>query len=694
MPLWLRAWGLDAAWWLQPQAVATASYSVAALAFLMLFICVWQRRRAPLAWPLALAALFAFVWSVAAVLGATADSLHPILIDTAEVLRTAAWLHLLVRMGGAGTRPWRGSLALGIAALLQLSAFALPWIGALCLAMMRLALAVTGLLLVEQVYRAAPPGARWGIKLACLGIGALFAYDVYLYADALLFQRVSIDIWTARGVVNALCVPLLIAALRRNPAWSHRLQVSRQIMFRSVALLGAAGYLLAMAASAWYLRLVGGAWGPLMQLVCLCGAVLLLAAVLFSGAVRARLKVLIGKHFYRARYDYREEWQRFTDGLGAAGGPLPERIIEALAGLVESPAGVLWLRHGAAAFKPAAAWNLPLPSVAGGALAVGSGLCQLLEVRQWVVEPAAWRRQPAVHGDLPMPEWLAAAGRAVWLVAPLLLDQRLFGFVCLAPPRAPVTVNWEVRDVLRIAGRQAAAVLAHRQYANDLAVARQFESFNRMTAFVAHDLKNLASQLGLLLSNAERHRGNPQFQDAMLDTSRHALAKMQDLLRKLHHAPGADAAEAAVPVDLGALLARAVQACAGLTPQPALALPPAPLRFSAQPGRLERVFAHLILNAVEATGADGSVAVRLARRGAMALIEVADTGHGMSADFVRDRLFQPFDSTKPAGMGIGVFEAREYLQELGGAIDVASTPGVGTRFCITLHGVHEEKQDG
>ncbi|MPQ56054.1 XrtA/PEP-CTERM system histidine kinase PrsK [Duganella sp. FT27W] len=694
MPLWFDGWQLHAAWWLQPLAVSIASYGLAAGAFLLLFMSAARRRRAPLAFHIALAALLSFFWAGMAAFSGATDLRQVWLIDGPEVLRTAAWLLALTAMGGAGAHRRRWSVAVGVAAALQLSALALPWVGAVHLTMMRLALAVTGMLLVEQVYRAAPPGARWGIKLACLGIGALFAYDVYLYADALLFQRVSIDIWGARGVVNALCVPLLIAALRRNPAWGHNFQFSRQIMFRSVALLGAAGYLLAMAASAWYLRLVGGAWGPVMQLGCLCGAVLLLAAVLFSGAVRARLKVLIGKHFYRARYDYREEWQRFTHGLGAAGGPLPERIIEALAGLVESPAGVLWLRHGDSAFKPAAAWNLPLPRVTESALAAGSGLCQLLEARQWVVEPAAWRRQSSLYGDLPVPAWLEAAGPAVWLMAPLLLDRRLFGFVCLAPPRAPVAVNWEVRDVLRIAGRQAAAVLAHRQYANDLAVARQFESFNRMTAFVAHDLKNLVTQLGLLLSNAERHRDNPQFQDAILDTSRHALGKMQHLLRKLHQAPDADAAEPAVLVDLGAALTRAVQACAGLAPQPVLVVPSAPLLVAAQPERLERVFAHLILNAVEATDADGRVIVRLEHRGESALIEVADTGQGMSADFVSDRLFQPFDSTKPAGMGIGVFEAREYLQELGGAIDVVSMPGVGTRFCITLDVVHQEKHDG
>ncbi len=693
MPVWLRGWRLDWSWWTalsQPQAVALASHGVAAVAFVLLLFAALRRRPAPLATHFAVAALLTFSWSITTAVVTATESLHPSLIDVAEVLRTTAWLQLLVAMGGAGTRRRRWSFVVGGAALLQVSGYFVPGVSALPLTMLRLALAVTGMLLVEQVYRSAPAGARWGIKLACLGIGALFAYDFFLYADALLFQRVSVDIWNARGVVNALCVPLLLAALRRNPSWEHRLQLSRQIMFRSVALLGAAGYLLAMAASAWYLRAVGGAWGPLMQLACLCGAVLLLAAVLFSGAMRARLKVLIGKHFFRARYDYREEWQRFTHGLGADGDPLPERIIAALAGLVESPAGVLWLRQGEQLFKPAAAWNMPLLQ---DALAVASGLCQLLEARQWVVEPSAWRSQPALHGDLPLPAWLAAAGPAVWLVAPLLLDRRLFGFVCLAPPRAPVVVNWEVRDVLRIAGRQAAAVLAHRQYANDLAVARQFESFNRMTAFVAHDLKNLVSQLGLLLSNAERHGANPQFQESMLVTSRHALVKMQDLLRKLHHGPADSISEPAMQVDLGAVLARAVQACAGMAPQPVLTLPSAPLHITAQPERLERVLAHLVRNAVEATGAEGSVTVRLARQGDAALIEVADTGHGMSADFVRDRLFQPFESTKPSGMGIGVFETREYVQQLGGTLEVRSTPGAGSHFCITLHSAYQEKHD-
>lgn len=680
-------------WWSQPQLVVMVSYSVAALAFVVFAGYALRRRATPPAGAFALAALVTGLWAalvawVAPWSDAADVNAQPLWwLEAAETVRTTAWLQLLAYLASDGASRRRWLIALGLAALLQLAAGALPWPGAASLTMTRLAAAVAGMLLVEQVYRAAPAGARWGIKLACLGIGALFAYDFYLYADALLFQRVHDDIVSARGVVNALSAPLLAAALARKPAWEHRLQLSRQMMFHSVALLGAAGYLLAMAASAWYLRYVGGLWGPVMQVVCLCGAALLLVAVLFSGAVRARLKLWIGKHFYRGRYDYREEWQRFTQGLGADGGPLHQRIIEALAGLVESPAGALWLRHADGSYLPVAGWNLPVPVTR---VEAGDALCQLLDTRHWVVEPEAWRRRPQRHGELPLPEWLAATN--LWLVTPLLLDGRLFGFVGLAPPRTGLTVDWEVRDVLRIAGRQAATVLAHRQSADSLAVARQFESFNRMSAFIAHDLKNLASQLSLLLSNAERHRHNPHFQDDMLATSRHALVKMQNLLRKLHAAPEDEPPEHAVPLDLGALLTRTVDAYAGMAPQPQLAPPPAGVVVVAQPERLARVLGHLIQNAIEATAADGSVTVRLQRQHDAALIDVCDTGHGMSSDFMRDRLFQPFESTKPAGMGIGVFESREYLHELGGRLDVNSAPGAGTRFGITLPLTASERQ--
>ena len=684
---WDWRWDLLTQWptrW-PSQLVPVASYGVAAAAFLLLAVLLLGRWRArPHARAFGVAALLTAAWAGGAAAYGAIDRLSLLLLDGPEVLRTAAWLVLLLALSTSGwrLRVWLAGVALVV--LVQLGGALLPEavpVGAQAwpamVAVVRLVLAVLGMLLVEHVYRGAQQNARWGIKFACLGIGALFAYDFYLYSDALLFRRIHQDIWAARGVVNALSAPLLAVAATRNPVWTPGLLLSRQIMFRSAALLGSALYLLAMAGSAWYLRYVGGAWGAVMQLVCLAGAALLLTVVLFSGTMRARLKIFINKHFYQGRYDYRHEWQRCTHGLADEGGPLSERAIQALAGLVESPAGVLWLRRDDDRFQPAASWNMPLPKQETGG---DSAICRFLEQRRWVIEMPEWRRHRRRYGDLSLPAWLTETP-SLWLVVPLTLERRLLGFICLARPRTALQLNWEVRDVLKIAGSQAASYLAHRESADNLAVARQFESFNRMSTFIVHDLKNLVSQLSLLLVNAERHKANPDFQQDMLETLSHSLDKMKQLLLKLRRDETPDVA---APLALDQLLARAVDGCAALRPKPTLELRGAGLTVLANWQRLERVIGHLIQNAVEATPRDGKVAVKLLRAGDTAVIELSDTGHGMTEEFIRDRLFKPFESTKAAGMGIGVFESREYMREVGGQLEVISVQGKGTTFRVTL----------
>jgi len=207
-----------------------------------------------------------------------------------------------------------------------------------------------------------------------------------------------------------------------------------------------------------------------------------------------------------------------------------------------------------------------------------------------------------------------------------------------------------------------------------------------------HDLKNLVSQLSLLLVNAERHKANPAFQDDMLETLSHSLGKMKHLLLKLRRD---DTPDVATPLRLDQLLARAVQARAGCEPRPSLQLAPesAGLTVLANWQRLERVIGHLIQNAVEATPRGGSIALRLWRQGAEAVVELSDTGLGMTEQFMRERLFKPFESTKAAGMGIGVFESREYLREVGGQLEVVSAPSQGTTFRLTLP-LHTEANDG
>jgi signal transduction histidine kinase len=100
--------------------------------------------------------------------------------------------------------------------------------------------------------------------------------------------------------------------------------------------------------------------------------------------------------------------------------------------------------------------------------------------------------------------------------------------------------------------------------------------------------------------------------------------------------------------------------------------------------QLEHVIGHLVQNALDAIAAGGRVSVRLRRDDDAAVIEVTDNGVGMTPEFVRDRLFKPFQTTKATGMGVGVYESAQYVTELGGRILVDSTPEVGTRVRVVL----------
>lgn len=316
-------------------------------------------------------------------------------------------------------------------------------------------------------------------------------------------------------------------------------------------------------------------------------------------------------------------------------------------------------------------------------IAATEPLIGFLAEREWVIDLTEWSRQPERYDGLPLPAALRAQGDA-WLIVPLMLGNDLLGFVALVRPLASLPLDWEVRDLLKTAARQAASHLGVQRAVEELVQARQFESFNRMSAFVVHDLKNLVAQLGLMTKNAQRHRDNPEFQADMLATVENVMERMQGLLRQLR--AGARPVEPRAPVALAAALSGALAARRGLHPEPRLAIDAELARASvlAHRDRLERVIGHLVQNAAEATGPSGMIRLAARREGDQALIEIEDDGKGMTEEFMSSRLFRPFVSTKAHGMGIGTFESREYLRELGGSLEVRSREGVGTVFTIRL----------
>jgi putative PEP-CTERM system histidine kinase len=321
-----------------------------------------------------------------------------------------------------------------------------------------------------------------------------------------------------------------------------------------------------------------------------------------------------------------------------------------------------------------------MPAAAGGELVDGA-LPDFLRRSRSVINLDEVDVSPEAYDGLYVSTWLRELPRA-WLVIPLFLHDDVVGFVVLARSRGKISVNWEVSDLLKTAAGQAVTYVAQAQAADELARAKQFESFNKMSAFVVHDLKNLVAQLTLLLRNAQRHRDNPAFQEDMLSTIESSVAKMNRILMQLRS--GGLPIEAAAPVLLDDVVAQAVLSKSMYQPRPTLEITDRVLWVKANAERLERVVGHLLQNAIEATPASGTVTVRVRRTLFQASIEIADTGKGMSPEFIRDALFKPFESTKKTGMGVGAFESREYIRELGGTMKVTSETGRGSKFEILL----------
>lgn len=672
--------------------ISLITYGIAALAYLVMSLLLIARlEERVLGRMLLLASACTACWAGLVAAGTLMPYPPVAAIQFLELLRDLSWLAALLLMLGlqAGGSPWTWmgfrwrrwlALAFAVAALLiaqrplqsrlgidiPVSDFAIIAVWT--------ALAIAGLLVLEQIYRNAGNSERWALKFLCLGLGAVFAYDLFMYAEALLFRQMNAQLWQARGLVNALVVPWLLVAIARNRDWRMDLHVSRHVVFHTFTLFGAGLYLLAMAVVGYFIRYLGGSWGGVLQVGFLAGSGALLFTLLFSGNLRARLRVFLSKHFFSYRYDYRVEWLRFTEGLAALEN-VSEGAISTLATIVQSPGGMLVHKDNNGQLDAVASWEFEMP-----ARSTDGNLESWIAASGWVIDVIEARTSPDLYDGLELPRWLEES-RKLWLVVPLVFKKELEGLIFLARTDLKSSVNWEDRDLLKTAGRQAAALLAQQRASSALVEARQFDAFNRLSAYVIHDLKNILAQQSLIVANAKKHRDNPAFIDDMIGTVENSVHRMQRLMAQMRSGMRGHEAK---PVRLRGLLEKVVAERSRIRPQPILRAD-GDAAVLADSERLSTVFTHLISNAQEATGADGEVAVHLAACAEGTRVTIKDSGSGMSEEFIREKLFKPFESTKGlTGMGIGAFESREYVKQLGGQLTVTSARGRGSTFTVQL----------
>lgn len=669
--------------------IGSISYGIAALGFVVLTVLLavnWRGRR-PGGYLVAASALTA-AW---AVLLAVIDSqsMPVLLVYLAEVLRSSAWLLALVTIAAAvapRALVWTVRVACGLAMASTLIVPALARLGfnpLLTLSRTGLALSLLGLVLLEQIYRNSSQTARGAVKYLTVGVGVLFAYDLFLYSQAELLRGMTTEAWNARGLINALAVPLIALAVRRNPQWSLDIFVSRQAVFFTTTFIGVGAYLLLMSFGGYYVREIGGEWGRVGQLIFFAGAAVVLFYLIASAALRRHARVFISKHFYRNKYDYRVEWLRFIGTLSSDPDTDVRRTgVQAIAQIFLSPAGLLFtLDEPGRRLVPVAAWPVKLEDLtAPTELSIDEDLPRFLDRTHWIIDLQEYRRSPDIYENVTLPHWILDNPQ-MRILSPLLQLDRMVGFVVLYEPPPPFELTYEDRDLLKTVGAHVATHLAQHEADRRLAESGQFEAYNRLTSFMMHDLKNSVAQLQLVVTNSTRHKHNPQFVDDAIETIANTVDRMMRLIGHLRR----DSAESRVlSVQLDELAREAAARCADRVPVPAVTVQD-PARVNADPERLTAIIEHLVRNAQDASPPDGKIVldVRADRRNAV--FTVTDNGSGMTVEFVRERLFRPFDSTKGSkGMGIGAYQVREYVRMLGGQVEVQSSPGTGTRFSITL----------
>ena len=545
-----------------------------------------------------------------------------------------------------------------------------------------LILSLATVVALEQLYRNADAKGKWAIWPLVIAVGTSAVFDFVIFAQAAMVNQLNFEFWYARGYLITLGMPLLLVSARRMKNWSVDVFISRDVVFFSSMLLISGIYLLVLAMAGYAIKLIGGQWGTVLSIAFLALGGTVLATLLITEKLRREVKVFITKHFFANKYDYRVEWLKSIEQL-EVGGTANSYLTatEIICQSINASGGVLIKQKGGQHFKSVGHLNSSFSLNHTRKL---EPLCQFFEQTPWIIDVKELVYVENSYPDLTFDVEFAKENN-IDLVIPVYTGKHLYGmFLIQLPKGRKGYLNWEDRDLLFAVTRQLSIYLSLNEANSELAESKQFEAFHRMSAFLVHDLKNVQGQLALISSNAARHRDNPEFIDDVFETIESATSRLSKVLNQLRNKQSTELHTDKKVINLNELLKSVAE-------QRNISLPRVDVEIEEDLSLIIEqqdffsVLNHIVQNAQEATDDNGWVKIQASKDNNIIRIAVVDNGAGMSQDFIENRLFKPFDTTKGnAGMGIGVYEAKQFIEGHGGHIQVTSFEGEGTIFQLTL----------
>jgi putative PEP-CTERM system histidine kinase len=539
------------------------------------------------------------------------------------------------------------------------------------------------LLHLENLYRNAGRVTRPKVKYLIVGVFLAFAYQIVAVSYALLYG-IFHPLHPFFGALAFLPGLGMIAfSLVRHRLLDVDIFVSRYVIYRSLTLALVGGYLLSLGLVAEIFRWLDFPLDLLSgTFLALLGGVAL-SLLLLSEDLRRRAKSYIHAHFYKHKYDYREEWMEYTQRLSRAIA-IPDIAAQTLNRILE----VMWVRQaamytvGESPGQMTLAHQVQYDSLPTKLELDTAAVKALQEHAKFIPSAAENGNRPDVIGELSRQMF---EGVPVGLLVPVAALDNLVGLLVVGPELSGKAFGVDDGDLLAAMAAQAGALILNARLAQEAFEGREIQAVAVLSTFITHDLKNAVSMLSMLAENAKIHIGKPEFQADAIRTLSEVTTKMRTLLAAL-----SSSRERAVDqvqlVNLGSAVEVWIQE---IGPQ----LPPriqveTRLRSTpdvrVEPEQLRTVLHNLLLNSVEAMPDDGKIQVETSQEDGQAVLAVTDSGRGMTPEFIRQRLFRPFQSTKARGLGIGLYQCRQIVQAIGGTLTAESQEGKGTRMVVRL----------
>ena len=531
---------------------------------------------------------------------------------------------------------------------------------------------VFGLVQLERTLAGLHQSQRWNIKLLVLGSGLLLVSFALYFSHSLLYRSINLNYLDIRSVA-VFFAALLFLYSRLFRDTKGNLSLSRGIAHRSLVLLIVGGYLILLGGLGEGLRYLNISDAkPIFYAIILLSC-LALAVVFLSEKLRRRLKVTLHKNFYQSKYDYKEQWQNFANRV-TSGITLSE-IQTAILDLFCEPLAC----KGAAFYL----YDFELSSYTHSVsfnfrrdwrpFSDNDPLIIQLKQRDWIIN------LKESHPELKDSLIDSFDDVGAFLVVPLFFDEELAGFIIMGEQiNSAEELTYEDYDLLRMLSRQAIATVQGLRLSEQLTTTRELAAIGKVSTFVLHDLKNQVSGLSLMLDNARDYISDPDFQQDMLETVGNTVGNMKRLISRLKNIK--EKPQLAISsVALNKIIEDAVETTASHIETNGLSV-----QVAVDEEEIYKVILNLLVNAIEATEDDLPVQVVFGQRDDLAFIEVKDCGCGMSVEFIQNKLFKPFETTKIHGFGIGLYQCKQIVESHGGKIDVESTHGEGTMFTLFL----------